>query len=388
MANLSNLTAAQRLTKCTLSIITHKKYRTLGGVVMMGKTQLSDVPTACTDGFNVEYGEDFIKTLTEPELRFAILHETMHKALRHLSTWQGLWRENPQLANMACDYVINLMIMDSDAEEGFVTLPKMALYDTKYRGMDAGEVYRLLKQNPPPSDACQTFDQHDWEKQEELDKAQAKAREEQVESAIRQGGVLAGKMSGGIDRMVRESLEPEVRWEDELREYVMSLCKGRDISTWRRPNRRALDRGDYLPSMYSETLGRIVVGTDTSGSINGPVLSKFIAETVSLATILNPELIDLLYWDSRVAAHEKYSQYEYAQMRESTKPKGGGGTDPMCVSNYLLQERIQPECVIMLTDGYVPNWGRGWTCPVVWCIVNNKRVVPTVGKAIYINVEV
>jgi predicted metal-dependent peptidase len=382
------MTPEQRLTKCTLSIITHKKYRTLGGVVMMGKTLLSDVPTACTDGFNVEYGEEFIKTLTDPELRFAILHENLHKALRHLSTWRGLWKENPQLANMACDYVINLMIMDSDAGEGFVQLPKLGLYDPKYRGMDAGEVYRLLKKDPPPSGGKQGFDQHDWTGQETLTEEEAAAQAKEVESAIRQGGVVAGKLSETMDRQVRASIEPEVRWEDELREYVMTLCKGRDISTWRRPNRRAIDRGDYLPSMYSETLGRIVVGTDTSGSIQGPVLSKFIAEVVSLATVLNPELLDLLYWDTHVAAHEKYNQYEYEQMRDSTKPKGGGGTNPMCVSDYLLKERIQPECVIMLTDGYVPNWGRGWTCPVVWCIVNNKRAVPTVGKAIYINTEV
>lgn len=382
------MTPEQRLTKCTLSIITHKKYRTLGGVVMMGKTLLSDVPTACTDGFNVEYGEEFIKTLTDPELRFAILHENLHKALRHLSTWRGLWKENPQLANMACDYVINLMIMDSDAGEGFVKLPTLALYDPKYRGMDAGEVYRLLKKDPPPSGGKQGFDQHDWTGQETLTEEEAAAQAEEIESAIRQGGVVSSKLSEVMDRQVRVSIEPEVRWEDELREYVMTLCKGRDISTWRRPNRRAIDRGDYLPSMYSETLGRIVVGTDTSGSIQGPVLSKFIAEVVSLATVLNPELLDLLYWDTHVAAHEKYNQYEYEQMRDSTKPKGGGGTNPMCVSDYLLKERIQPECVIMLTDGYVPNWGLGWTCPVVWCIVNNKRAVPTVGKAIYIKTEV
>ncbi len=297
------MTPEQRLTKCTLSIITHKKYRTLGGVVMMGKTLLSDVPTACTDGFNVEYGEEFIKTLTDPELRFAILHENLHKALRHLSTWRGLWKENPQLANMACDYVINLMIMDSDAGEGFVQLPKLGLYDPKYRGMDAGEVYRLLKKDPPPDGGGQGFDQHDWEGQQTLDKDEAATRAEEIESAIRQGGVVSSKLSEMMDRQVRASIEPEVRWEDELREYVMSLCKGRDISTWRRPNRRAIDRGDYLPSMYSETIGRIVVGPDASASIKGLILSKFIAEAVSLATMLNPELMDLIYWDTRVAAH-------------------------------------------------------------------------------------
>jgi len=191
------MTPEQRLTKCTLSIITHKKYRTLGGVVMMGKTLLSDVPTACTDGFNVEYGEEFIKTLTDPELRFAILHENLHKALRHLSTWRGLWKENPQLANMACDYVINLMIMDSDAGEGFVQLPKLGLYDPKYRGMDAGEVYRLLKKDPPPDGGGQGFDQHDWT---------GAANTEQGGSRNTSGGDRVCHPSGrcGVEQVIRD----------------------------------------------------------------------------------------------------------------------------------------------------------------------------------------
>lgn len=48
-------------------------------------------------------------------LRFVIRHENLHKAFRHMATWdKNLWKQDARLANMACDYVINLMIYDTD----------------------------------------------------------------------------------------------------------------------------------------------------------------------------------------------------------------------------------------------------------------------------------
>jgi predicted metal-dependent peptidase len=111
-----NLTPHQRLQKNMLALITHKHYRSLGGIIMSGEARVDEtgeVPTAATDGFNVIYSKAFISSMPDPELRFVILHENLHKALRHLSTWYTMWQEDPGTANAACDYVINLMIMRS-----------------------------------------------------------------------------------------------------------------------------------------------------------------------------------------------------------------------------------------------------------------------------------
>ena len=76
-----------------------------------------------------------------------ILHENLHKAFRHTTTWKHLYKEHAQLANMACDFVINLMIVDSDPSGNDVALPDGGLLDPKYKGMDAGAVFRdLMKQ--------------------------------------------------------------------------------------------------------------------------------------------------------------------------------------------------------------------------------------------------
>jgi len=77
-----------------------------------------------------------------------------------------------------------------------------------------------------------------------------------------------------------------------------------------------------------------------------------------------------------VASHEVWQGNDLAGLTESTKPAGGGGTEPACVPKYMKKEALDPECVIMLTDGYIgtqnPNdWEIGK--PILWCIKGNER---------------
>ena len=51
----------------------------------------------------------------------------------------------------------------------------------------------------------------------------------------------------------------------------------------------------------------------------------------------------------------------------------------------MRDENIKPECVIVLTDGYVPNWGSEWTAPTMWVISGgNTNAVSDNGKTIYL----
>ena len=125
--NESSLTEEERVQKCTLALLMHPKYRSLAGILMMGDTTVEDdaatCPTAYTDGVNTKYGRTFCRTLSDAELKFLILHENLHKALLHLITWSWMWKEDAELANRACDYVINLLLVLSDAGEKFIKMP-------------------------------------------------------------------------------------------------------------------------------------------------------------------------------------------------------------------------------------------------------------------------
>jgi len=139
-----------------------------------------------------------------------------------------------------------------------------------------------------------------------------------------------------------------------------------------------------MPSLIGERVGHLVVGVDTSGSISGREISRFLSEVKSIAEDVHPEKVDLIYWDAAVAAHEEYEESMLSTLVQSTKPAGGGGTDPRCVSKYLKEKVIQPECVIMLTDGYVGSWGDDWEVPILWVIVGGNKTHATCGKTIHV----
>ena len=115
----------RRLSKVKISIMRNPRFALWSGLMTVGRTSVDDnIPTACTNGRDERYGREFVKTLDDKELAFVVLHETLHKAYRHLFTWRRLNDENPHLANLACDYVINLQLKDMDKDELLIAMPQ------------------------------------------------------------------------------------------------------------------------------------------------------------------------------------------------------------------------------------------------------------------------
>lgn len=395
----------RRLQKAKISLMRSEKFALFAGILMVGRTTIDEnIPTACTNGRDEKYGRGFINKLKDPELAFVVMHEGMHKAYRHLTTWRKLYDENRVLANMACDYVINLQLKDLDPEERVIAMPifrggehkgeRMGLIDEKYRGLNAKQVFDLLKQEQKDGGGSgdgdgEGFDEHDWGGAEELTDEEKVKLAKDVDQAMRQGMMAHQKMkgngTGGISRELEELLNPKVDWREVLREFVKATCRAKNTSSWHRVNRRFLSTGVYMPSMIGEKVGHLVIGVDTSGSVGQAELAEFLGEVKGIAEEVNPDKVDLVYWDGAVAAHEQYEGGAVANIVSSTKPKGGGGTSPSCVSKYLKEHKIEPECVIMLTDGYVGNdWGGEWPSQVLWVITGGHRVMAEVGKTIHL----
>lgn len=397
----TKLTVEQLIQKDHVALMKDPKYCLYSGVIMIGKTEVrDDVPTACTDGRNTYYGREFVGKLAANKRKGVILHENLHKAFRHTTVWKHLYKENATLANMACDFVINLMIMDG-VNESFVSLPENALLDPKYKGMDAGTVYRMLKEEAkggkihvktvgdqegkdvPVVEVGNGLDEHDWESADGMSTEEKEALAKDIDQALRQGAILAGKMSANVPREISEVLQAKVDWREALREFVTSFCMDKDEATWRRPSRRWIGQDVYMPSMIGESVGRIVIGIDMSGSIGTEEVGQFLGEVQQICERVKPEGIDLLYWDTRVCQHEKYEQDQLDNLLSSTKPRGGGGTDPQCIVDYMNDKKIKAECAVILTDGYVSSWGEGWSCPTLWGITTS--MVSDIGKTVHVN---
>jgi len=417
------ITAEQKVERAHVSILQSKKFRFFAGMTMVGKVFVDDdVPTARTNGADVWYGREFVDSLNQKQLLFVVLHELSHIAWRHTSVWKNLYRKDPLVANAACDYVINLQLIDQDPDEQEIQFPtfpdgsRMGLLDEKYRGWDSKQVFDdLMKEleddcegdgepceDGEPIDGsgrspkrkkldANQFDEHDWDGDKELTDKEKRELESRINRALQQGKQLVGKMGGDVPRDLVELVEPEVDWRDVLRDLVKNVCKGSGDSSWRRFSRRHLGADIYLPQNIEHRVGFIVDCVDTSGSIGGPILGKFMSEVKSICNEVTPEGLHHLYWDTRVAGHEVYAPAEYDQIDKTTQPRGGGGTDPSCLPPYIKNKIIQGEgqqvdVVIVLTDGYFHGEGN-WAdlgCPIIWCVVGNPSFNAESGKTIHI----
>jgi predicted metal-dependent peptidase len=376
-----------RIKKSHIAIMQHKTFCSFGNILACGKVKVNDdVPTAATNGWDVYYNPSFVDQYlkSDPELRFVVLHEAMHKAYRHLHVWQALHDEDARLANIAADHFVNLALVDTDAGEGFIKMPSVGIQpDTKYRGWSVKQIFEDLKQEREEGggggdeEGEQGFDEHDWENAKSGDPETEKERANEIQRAIRQGEIvrrkMQGKGAGDSDGVFGELLQPKIDWRKVLRDFVTETCAGRDESSWRKPNRRFLSYDVYMPSMVGTTMTELVIGFDTSGSIfGGDEMTVFVSEIRTIIEDIKPTKVHVIYWDTQVAGHQTFEEGQFAV--QNLNIKGGGGTDGSVLFKYLKEKNINPQAIVQFTDGYVGDWGKT-DVPTLWA-VSSDLVAP------------
>lgn len=388
------LNAEQLISKAKVALMNDPDWAWMASIIMMGTTEFLDaddaMKTAQTDGLNERYNKGFIEGLTLPQVKFIILHENYHKLFRHLFVWQNLWKENQMMTNIACDAVINTQYLQGkkgiDFVEGGVLMPKYADADV----WNVKAVYDDLMQQAEESQSSQPkegHDEHEWEQADDMTAEEAEAIEKQIDAAVRQAA-LVGSLSGGMPRSVTEMLVPAVDWRTLLAEFVKSTCSGLDKTTWRRPHRTYVAYDLYMPSPYSESMKRILIAGDTSGSIGDHAMSTSLGHMQHLVNEVNPNGVDIAWWDTNVAGVDSFERGGMDALANSVKPAGGGGTDPSCIPAWMDKERKRDDyaCAVVITDGEfysgVGDWG---DIPVLWLVINKRPVADIpVGVTVHI----
>ena len=406
--------ATLKLKKVHIRLMKHPETCLFSGILMMGESSVDvGIPTAYTDGLNKRYGKEFIEKLSLAELGGLVLHENGHVMLKHIPRHKDLIKQNPRLANVAMDFVINDIIMEiSKKAPELVQLPKGALYDPKYHNWSVRQVWddlmkRMQQEQKKPqqpgqqgssggvsgntsgSDSVsdmQPLDEHDIETTETMSGEQSEELSKEIDEAISQGSIIAGRFGAKIPRTIKEVLAPVIDWREELREFVSAATAGRDDLTWAKLNRRRLVDDLFMPSIESESLYEGVIANDTSGSIGDALLSMVGGEIASICDTCKPERMRVLWWDTMVHGEQVF-EGDFSGIAELLKPVGGGGTRVSCVSNYIVENNVEPQFLIIFTDGHVEeNIDWQLNCPVLWLLPpnHNRDFQPPVGRKIVI----
>jgi predicted metal-dependent peptidase len=412
------MTAEQRLARVALDIYKNKDFAPLFGVASVGQVYIVDTkdkngneagfPTAATDGVDEYYNREWVMNMTRKQLRAVRLHEVKHKFYKHTMLYKNLHAINPQACNAAMDLFININLDEMDPKHEFIEWPTdyPPLLDKKYSGWSVVQIFNdLMKQaksqqqksggkdgkgkNESVPGGHGGFDQHqmhgDNGGQERTDEENAKLNQE-LDNAIRQGALLAGKMHDTKPINV-DALQQVYRdWREPLRDFLVEVCAGDELETWDSIHRRSDAFPEVMPSTYDEQIGELVIACDTSGSMVSlyPLIFSHVA---AIMKQVRPTKVHVIWWDTHVANHQEFLPDQYDDIGKLLAPKGGGGTSPQCVVTFMDKKKIKPVAVVWLTDGYVGSWPHGVKVPQVWGIAGHPGhgvPQPAQGKVIVI----
>ena len=390
--------------------------------------------TMATDGINIYWNDEFVKTLTDSQIQAVLVHEACHVIWEHpLRNVSKKW--NHDIWNVATDYVINAWVVYDLGME----LPEDGLLDRKYHGKSAEQVAReLTNNNEALEDAIEEMksksedsdesesgegdsqnddgDSDDGNEDESQDgngsgkslldeladmkpsmgevwmpkdeegnplseSAMAEVKEN-IQRAILMADKLEGCSEGGTSTMngaVQKLNETYVDWVDVMRDLLNSAKSNNP--TWSRLNKRHSWRGVNLPSNDNEPQGgEIVVAIDTSCSVSQDELNIFATETQNLCEECGINKIRVTYCDTSIIKNpttgEWWDEFDLDNEELEFNLRGGGGTrfePPFNLFNDETEDTEDVIAFVYFTDGYCSVEAEVEpSVPVIWALSTNE----------------
>ncbi len=318
-----------------------------------------EIQTAATDGIRLYINKVFWMSL-KPEWRdFVLAHEILHAALGH--SWRYFGRD-PKRWNIACDYVINLILVKA----GF-KMPEgehAGLLDEKYVKLSAEEVYLILPPNVSLKFSDLIAGKGGPELQKEAEKLWAHAKSAAATAARMHGSNPTDEL---LKAVVEESTVP---WQDIL---WRDLSDGSsDFKEW---DRRFLHDELYVESIEEEEqLLECGVFIDTSGSTQR-VLGKFLGEIKQIAELYKGTRVWFYWCDAALIGP--------IPLDEIDQPMGGGGTSFVPAFEEAAEKKFKR--VVYLTDleGTFPKEPPD-DCKVLWVVPPGAKTEVPFGEVVRI----
>lgn len=380
----------KKLSKIKIKLFMHQGATFLASI--MGQTKFiwfdndPECDTAWTDGETIGFCVPFWLRINDDAKVTVLAHELWHIAYQHTIRLLETDRDSKKW-NIAGDHVINLMLESQNYKfTGIENCYKDRIFLRK--GTD--EIYTLLPDPPKgagggglavsggaggsPTQKPLSGDLRPTPKAKEIE---VMGKIVQAVQAARMGN-QAGSIPGEITLAVDKFLHPKLPWRVLLHRFFTEQAK--EDYSWKRPNRRY---EEYLPSVQSEDgLTTINYYLDISGSVTDSSILRFNSEVKHIKDEFNPQLLNLITFDTRIRDEYSFSEDEPFEKIVVT---GRGGTDLDPVAEHIIE--TQPSVAVIFTDMYVDPMPSVGGIPVLWIVVGNPNATVPFGQMIHIDEE-
>jgi predicted metal-dependent peptidase len=324
-------------------------------LMTLNKVWDTKIPTACVQlrGINTELkiNSDFWNELPPDHKMGVLKHELLHIAFFHLTTFRHLLKKNRDVANVAMDIEINQYITNGMLPESALSLdtfPELNLEPKK------GTMYyfeKLLDNEDLVKERVKNMGDydHDWSDMEALDEATQKIVETQVGRVLgeianhveKTTGNVPGEMQELIKRL-KEIEPPKFDWRGYIKRF-----HGKSIKVFTKKSRRKYNkRTPDFPGLKIKQRKHILVGIDTSGSVNTAELKEFLNEMHHMYKTGSE--VTIVQCDTAISHVGKFDPNKDLEIH------GRGGTDFQPVIDYYNEHFHRFSCLMYLTDGEAP----------------------------------
>ncbi len=361
------------------------------------------LPSAATDGRNLYYNSEFINKLKDKEVTFLVGHELLHCIYDHVGlSGRGNGRI-PMLWNFAGDYAINRDLIDYRIGEKITTVP--VLYDPKYKGMSAEEIYESLYDSADKIDmeklAGMLLDEHldgsddgdggegdedgDGNGRPKLSPEEKQAIADELKEAMLAAAqsVNPGSIPEGIRRYINGLTESKMDWKAYLQQQMDSQVK--NDFTFMKPSRRGWGCDAILPSMKKEPALELTIAVDLSGSIGEPEMKDFMSEIVGICSQYASYNLTLLSWDCSCYYAGTFTEDDGIEAILSAPMTGGGGTSPGVIWQWCEENDHQPKQLLIFSDMYIDGSAAPYAdvYPTMWLSYKNPTAKAPFGETLH-----
>lgn len=383
---------------------------------MMAPTNHSDdriiftdvIPSiAATDGqYMLASPKGFLDELTLPQRVFVMGHEVLHGIFNHMGIAMHAQARNKvsysdgtslpyvdDIMQVAADLVINDILVESEIGEKppkIYHMPKLIPHT-----MSVIDAYRILyKQSEQrgggkpgegvPGVSGQGFDQHlkpGTVDNKPAQTAQAERNDQEWKTAVQAAMASAaaqGKLPGALKHLFAELLQPQISWQEHI---VAFFARKVGSGSWnfRRPDRRWISREEdpiYIPSRSGHSAECVVVGVDTSGSINSRTLDLFMGEMSGILEEIRPKRLVIMWCDAKVHRVDEAEDATDLMIIRAKGAPGRGGTSFVPVFKEIAKMGLTPDALVYLTDGMGKFPDQAPAYPVLWGNINKGKAYP------------
>jgi len=341
------------------------------------------IDTMCTDGQHIWWSPDFVEQMNQQNPQYnmtVIAHEVSHIVLHH-HLRRG--ERDADLWNIACDFVVNLILKDAEFD-----LPEGALLDDQYKGMTAEQVYDRLPQrkdlkNLSGKGMGEVIDPKDKNGQP-ISESEAKQMAADINAKVLMAAETA-RMRGNMPASLKGHITKIKRADIDLHSVMARFMGGVNPDQWStsRPNRRKIkSQGIVAPTIIKTGCGNVVFSIDTSGSVKNRELSYFLGVANQMVDEMRPTSVTVITWDAVVRTVRRYEEDEAITGIEIG---GRGGTQVTPSFRHVEDEKVPCDQMIVLSDLMIPDYPDAPDYPVLWVSSYDGASDAPFGQTTYLN---